>query len=394
MLFLIYYVISTTQDDHNINAVYDSVVHYIIEGKLDTAITIAKQVLERNSRDFLLLGLMHYARDIDMISNKDLPNSWEYLMSYPGKEEMPKAWEKVCRKYPDSKKVYEIMVSLLMYTDEDKAQHYAEKILEIDSLDAIGYFLNGYFNERSGAIEKALSFYYRAYVIDTLSHDCLCAIAHLHIANGNLDSAIYYLQKLPCDDSTCHNAHLIEAALALKMGDTTLARLILDSLKTNAAGDTIMQKVSDIENYIHNMADSSYMRADSIIVPLYMHFYGLKYCGTSMSLIAVFSLESSEIVNCDTCERFQSKPPLAIRKPIPIYPEEGRIKGMEGVVMVKALLDVDGSVVEAEIYMSSLPEVFEDAVLKAARAAKFTPGTKYGHPIKVWISIPYTFKLN
>jgi protein TonB len=387
-------VISTTLNTYDVNAVHDSVIQYVNEGKLDTAITIAKQVLEHNSRDFLLLGLMHYAIDIDMISNEDLPNSWEYLMSYPGKEEMPKAWEKICRKYPDSRKVHEIMVTLFMYTDQDKAQHHANKILKIDSLDAIGYFLNGYFSERQRETEKALRFYHRAYVIDTLSHDCLCAIAHLQIANGNLDSAIYYLQKLPYDDSTCHNAHLIEATLALKMGDTTLARLILDSLKTNAAGDTIMRKVSELENYIHGMADSNYLSADSIIVPLHMHFYGIKYCGTPMELVAIFSSKSREIVDCDTCERLQSRPPLAIRQPPPIYPEEGRIKGMQGVVMVKALLDVDGSVIETEILMSSLPVTFEDAALNAARLSKFTPGTKYGHPIKVWIAIPYTFKLN
>lgn len=73
------------------------------------------------------------------------------------------------------------------------------------------------------------------------------------------------------------------------------------------------------------------------------------------------------------------------------YPEIAREAGIEGRVTVKVLVGPDGNVIK--VGSVSGPEVFHDEVRDKASSLQFTPGLQNGKPVKVWVTVPFNFKL-
>lgn len=73
------------------------------------------------------------------------------------------------------------------------------------------------------------------------------------------------------------------------------------------------------------------------------------------------------------------------------YPEIAREAGMEGRVTVKVLVGPDGNVLK--VGSVSGPDVFHDEVRDKANDLQFTPGLQNGKPVKVWVTVPFNFKL-
>jgi protein TonB len=74
-----------------------------------------------------------------------------------------------------------------------------------------------------------------------------------------------------------------------------------------------------------------------------------------------------------------------------IYPEVARQAGIEGRVTVKVLVGTDGNVLK--VGSVSGPDVFHDEVQDKAMNLQFTPGLQNGKPVKVWVTVPFNFKL-
>jgi|UniRef100_A0A7V3UZK4 protein TonB len=87
------------------------------------------------------------------------------------------------------------------------------------------------------------------------------------------------------------------------------------------------------------------------------------------------------------------KKPEPVSIPKPVYPDLARNAGIEGRCVVEALVDVDGSVVDAKIIKSSGNQSLDQAAIEAAFKAKFTPAMQRDKPVRVWVSIPYQFTL-
>ena len=85
--------------------------------------------------------------------------------------------------------------------------------------------------------------------------------------------------------------------------------------------------------------------------------------------------------------------PKPINIPKPRYPELARKAGIEGTTVIKALVDIDGSIIEAEVLKSSGNQMLDQAALAAARKAKFTPAKQRDKYVRVWVSIPIKFRL-
>ena len=141
-------------------------------------------------------------------------------------------------------------------------------------------------------------------------------------------------------------------------------------------------------------------------------FYSFKSFEHELKLPKVI-LDEMEIVDIPQTEHSKPKPPppplppidepdqliyeLVEKKPVllkhaqPYYPEMARKSGVEGIVVVKVLIDKKGNVEKAEIF-KSIP-VLDDAALKAAKKCKFKPAKQRDKLVKVWMIIPYKFKL-
>jgi protein TonB len=77
----------------------------------------------------------------------------------------------------------------------------------------------------------------------------------------------------------------------------------------------------------------------------------------------------------------------------PRYPDLARKAGIEGQTVVKALVDVDGSVMDVQILKSSGNQMLDEAALTAARNWKFSPAKQRDKFVRVYVSIPVTFRL-
>lgn len=76
----------------------------------------------------------------------------------------------------------------------------------------------------------------------------------------------------------------------------------------------------------------------------------------------------------------------------PEYPEPARKAKIEGQVVVKVLVEADGSVAECAVLRSVHP-LLDAAALASARLCRFEPGTQRGIPIRSWVALPYEFRL-
>jgi protein TonB len=88
--------------------------------------------------------------------------------------------------------------------------------------------------------------------------------------------------------------------------------------------------------------------------------------------------------------KVQEKPVL-LKYSQPHYPEIARKADIEGTVIVKVLISKKGNVEKAEIY-KSIP-VLDDAALEASMKCKFKPAKQRDKFVKVWMKIPFKFKL-
>ena len=83
--------------------------------------------------------------------------------------------------------------------------------------------------------------------------------------------------------------------------------------------------------------------------------------------------------------------PEATTKIPPTYPEPARAAGVEGTVMVYALVGRDGKVKEVRI-RRSVP-MLDQAALRAVRAWVFKPARAGRESVAVWVTIPVRFRL-
>lgn len=82
---------------------------------------------------------------------------------------------------------------------------------------------------------------------------------------------------------------------------------------------------------------------------------------------------------------FENKPP---------YPRLAKQAGITGVVWVKALVDKDGNVRDAQVAKSSGTVALDEAAVKAAFGSKFKPGIQNGRPVNCWVSYKVEFELD
>ncbi|HEX7319884.1 MAG TPA: TonB family protein [bacterium] len=106
------------------------------------------------------------------------------------------------------------------------------------------------------------------------------------------------------------------------------------------------------------------------------------------------NLEDSSLLNDTAKVILIDEPPKCIRQPMPNYPEMARKCGIEGKAMVKALIDIDGSVIETVIAETSGNESLDEAALAAMKKAKYKPAMRKNKPVQIWIGVPINFILD
>ncbi len=83
------------------------------------------------------------------------------------------------------------------------------------------------------------------------------------------------------------------------------------------------------------------------------------------------------------CAGSQNRPMQLVSGSGPIYPPLARSERIEGAVVVRYGVSVDGRVINARVESAQPEGVFEDAALKAVRSWRYNPALRDGEPVAV-----------
>lgn len=79
----------------------------------------------------------------------------------------------------------------------------------------------------------------------------------------------------------------------------------------------------------------------------------------------------------------------------PVYPPMAMRRNLEGRIIVTALVNENGKVIDAKVLRGDDRKLgFEEAALRAVRSTSFRAAVKDGKRVRVWIPIPIDFKMN
>jgi TonB family protein len=84
--------------------------------------------------------------------------------------------------------------------------------------------------------------------------------------------------------------------------------------------------------------------------------------------------------------------PVKISGPNPQYTEIARKARIQGVVIVEAIIDKQGDVVDVQV-LKPLPMGLDQAAVEAIRQWKFEPATLEGKPVDVYYNLTVNFRL-
>jgi len=84
--------------------------------------------------------------------------------------------------------------------------------------------------------------------------------------------------------------------------------------------------------------------------------------------------------------------PSKLYSPPPVYSEMARKARLQGVVILEAVLDQDGCVVQPHV-LKGLPMGLDRAAVAAVQQWVFTPATLAGRPVKVYYTVTVTFRV-
>jgi protein TonB len=75
------------------------------------------------------------------------------------------------------------------------------------------------------------------------------------------------------------------------------------------------------------------------------------------------------------------------------YPQRATVRGLEGEVVLRVLVGIDGRPLRIELHRSSRHGVLDRAALKAVREWRFRPEVRAGMPVEGWVLVPIDFRV-
>lgn len=86
------------------------------------------------------------------------------------------------------------------------------------------------------------------------------------------------------------------------------------------------------------------------------------------------------------------KEPKKIKDVKPVYPEEAKNAGIQGIVIIEAVIGTDGSIQEAKVLRPV--DLLDKAALDAVMQWRYTPTLLNGEPVEVVMTVTVTFTLS
>ena len=88
-----------------------------------------------------------------------------------------------------------------------------------------------------------------------------------------------------------------------------------------------------------------------------------------------------------------ANPPLLLSRVMPDYPRQARLRGVEGLVLLEAILDLEGHIEDDIKVLQSIP-LLDQAAIEALRRWRFRPARDHtNQPVRVILEVPVRFVL-
>jgi len=371
----------------------DTVINCILSDQDDEAIKRSEESISASKEnvDPILLGYLYYA--YENILSLSIPPRIQYL----GKKEelnLMTGWNELFEKYPASMKVLKIYCFLAIGTNDEKAAELAEKIRILDSLDGYPEFVYGYILNLKDSLADALPFYRQTYLKDTMFSPVIEKLSGYHFLKENYDSVFYYNKRSLDIINLKKSIYPRYQNLYDELSDIMTRNLIVCCLKDNNVPqaedlltnhrkmvDTLfnLNISQDISAYLNAKKNNTLSKSDTFFIP-----------NVGFGTAAILTADSIQILSA--AKYFKIAEP--IKKVTPKYPKEAHNKHYQGETRIKALVDERGKVIASEIVVSSGYAILDESALKAAKMFIFKPATFFGKPFKMWVAIPFNFKLD
>lgn len=112
--------------------------------------------------------------------------------------------------------------------------------------------------------------------------------------------------------------------------------------------------------------------------------------GAPRRRIGLGLLAGSLVVGCDIGPEIERPAPLFATSPVE-YPIDMWDQGVEGIAVVRVLVNEEGGVDSVTVAESSGYAALDSAATKGARAMQFAPALRAGEPLRVWARVPVHF---
>ena len=86
------------------------------------------------------------------------------------------------------------------------------------------------------------------------------------------------------------------------------------------------------------------------------------------------------------------KPPVRLVNVNPVYPEDARAAGIEGLVVLEIVIGKTGAVIETQV-LRSIPEL-DQAAIDAVRQWQYQPTLLNGEPVEIEMAVTINFTLS
>lgn len=85
--------------------------------------------------------------------------------------------------------------------------------------------------------------------------------------------------------------------------------------------------------------------------------------------------------------------PAYLRNPAPVYPRLAQERGDQGTMVLDVEVLPSGRCGGLRVTTSSGHAILDDAAVRAVQRWRFSPATRWGSPVALWVEIPVTFRL-
>ena len=136
------------------------------------------------------------------------------------------------------------------------------------------------------------------------------------------------------------------------------------------------------------------MPTQKLTLPILVASFVLVFGFGACTLLAPSAYEGEVLNEADEMPELLPDTPTGIRamQQSLRYPESAKEAGAEGRVLIAFVVDEEGQVTKAEV-TEGVHDALNAEALRATQDLKFKPGQDGGEPVKVKLTLPFTFKL-